>query len=182
VRTQLFFCGEAGPRAPRCPLKLTERAGPNGSESHAVACPWGYLGTHTSGPPYCQADKSSNKHSRASDPQSIEISASKEKTTCPIPVTPCQRRSSVPRWQPYRPVPRPGIALCDTCVNSRLCQGMEVLSRNERGPLMWRVHTRCLVSWVSMCKTGCHEPLSREISVFPAEGARSDWPSRKMDR
>jgi len=32
-------CGEAGPRAPRCPLKLTEQAGPNGPESHAVASP-----------------------------------------------------------------------------------------------------------------------------------------------
>jgi len=26
---QLFCCWEAGPRAPRCPLKLTEQAGPN---------------------------------------------------------------------------------------------------------------------------------------------------------
>jgi len=68
VRTQLLFCGEAGPRAPRCPLKLTEQAGPNGPESHAVASPWGDLGIHTSGPPYCQADKSSIKHSHANDP------------------------------------------------------------------------------------------------------------------
>jgi len=113
VRTQLFFCGKAGPRAPRCPLKLTEQAGPNGPESHAVASPWGDLGIHTCGPPYCQADKSSNKHSHANDPQSIRISASKDKATCPIRVTPCQRRRSVPRWRTYRPVPRPGIALCD---------------------------------------------------------------------
>jgi len=110
VRAQLFFGGEAGPRAPRCPLKLPEKAGPNGPESHTVASPWGDLGIHTSGPPYCQADKSSNKHSHANDPQSIKISASKDKATCPIRVTPCQRRRSVPRWQPYRPVPPPGIA------------------------------------------------------------------------
>ena len=51
MRTQLFFCGEAGPRAPRCPLKLTEQAGPNVSESDAVASPWGDLGIHNSGPP-----------------------------------------------------------------------------------------------------------------------------------
>jgi len=60
VRTQLFFCGEAGPRAPRCPLKLTEQAGPNGPESHAVASPWGDLGIYNSGPPYCKADNSNN--------------------------------------------------------------------------------------------------------------------------
>ena len=110
MRAQLFFGGEAGPRAPRCPLKLPEKAGPNGPESHTVASPWGDLGIHTSGPPYCQADKSSNKHSHANDPQSIKISARKDKATCPIRVTPCQRRRSVPRWQPYRPVPPPGIA------------------------------------------------------------------------
>jgi len=114
VRTQLFFCGEAGPRAPRCPLKLTEQAGPNGPESHAVASPWGDLGIHTSGPPYCQADNSSNKHSHANDPQSIKISVRKEKATCPIRDTPCHPRRSVPRWQPYQPVPRPRIALCDS--------------------------------------------------------------------
>jgi len=113
VRTQLFFCGEAGPQAPRCPLKPTEQSGPNGPESHAVASPWGDLGIHTSGPLYCQADKSSNKHSHANDPQSIKISASKEKATCPIRDTPCHPGRSVPRWQPYRPVPRPSIALCD---------------------------------------------------------------------
>jgi len=112
VKTQLFFCGEAGTRAPRCPLKLTEQAGPKGPESHAVASPWGDLGIHTSGSPYCQADTSSNKHSDANDPQSIKISASKEKATCPIRDTPCQPRRSVPRWQPYRPVPRSSIALC----------------------------------------------------------------------
>jgi len=52
VRTQLFFCGEAGPRAFRCSLKLTEQARPNGPESNTVASPWGDLGIHTSGPPY----------------------------------------------------------------------------------------------------------------------------------
>jgi len=52
VRKQLFFCGEAGPRAFRCPLKLTEQEGPNGPESPTVASPWGDLGIHTSGPPY----------------------------------------------------------------------------------------------------------------------------------
>jgi len=67
------FCGEAGPRAPRCPLKLFEQAGPNGPESHTVASPRGDLGFHISGPPYCQADNSSNKHSHANDPQSIKI-------------------------------------------------------------------------------------------------------------
>ena len=60
MRKQLFFWGEAGPRAPRCPLKLTEQAGPNGPESHRVASPWGDPGIHTSGPPYCKADNSSN--------------------------------------------------------------------------------------------------------------------------
>jgi len=60
VRTQFFFCGEAGPRAPRCPLKLPEQAGTKGPESHTVASPWGYLGIHTSGSPYCYADNSSN--------------------------------------------------------------------------------------------------------------------------
>jgi len=60
VRTQLFFCGEAGPRAPRCPLKLTEQAGPNGPDSHAVAYPSEDLGIRYSGPPYCKADNSSN--------------------------------------------------------------------------------------------------------------------------
>jgi len=54
------FCGEAGPRAPRCPLKLTEPADPNGPESHAAASPWGDLGIHNSGSPYCKADNSNN--------------------------------------------------------------------------------------------------------------------------
>ena len=54
------FCGEAGPRALRCPLKLIEQAGPNGPESHSVASPWGNLGIHASGPPYCKADNSRN--------------------------------------------------------------------------------------------------------------------------
>jgi len=56
----VIFCGEAGPRAPRWPLKLTEQSGPNGPESHAVASPWGDLGIHNSGPPYCKADNSNN--------------------------------------------------------------------------------------------------------------------------
>jgi len=60
VRTQLFFRGEAGPRAPRCPLKLTEPADPNGPEYHAIASPWGDLGIPHSGPPYCKADNSNN--------------------------------------------------------------------------------------------------------------------------
>jgi len=60
VRTQLSFCGEAGPRAHRCPFKLTEQVGPNGPESHAVASPWGDLEISNSGPPYCNADNSSN--------------------------------------------------------------------------------------------------------------------------
>jgi len=60
VKTQLFFGGETGPRAPRCPLILSEQVGPIGTESHTVASPWEDLGIHTSGPPYCKADKSSN--------------------------------------------------------------------------------------------------------------------------
>ena len=52
MRTQLTICGEAGLGAPRCPLKPTEKAGPNVPKSHAVASPWGDLGIHTSGPPY----------------------------------------------------------------------------------------------------------------------------------
>jgi len=60
VRTQLFFCGEAGPRAPRRAFKLTKKAGPNGPESHAVASPWGDLEIPKSGPPYCNADNSIN--------------------------------------------------------------------------------------------------------------------------
>jgi len=60
VRTQWFFCGQALARVPRCPLKLTEQAGPNGPESLAVASPWADLGIYTSGPPYCKADNSSN--------------------------------------------------------------------------------------------------------------------------
>ena len=60
MRKQLIFCGEAGPRAPRCPLELTEQVGPIGPESHAVASPWGDLGFHTSGLPYCKADNSSD--------------------------------------------------------------------------------------------------------------------------
>ena len=110
----MFFCGEAGPRAPRCPLELTEKTGPNGPESHTLSSRWGDLGIHTSGPPYCQADKSSNKHSHANDPQSIKKAVSKETATCPIRDTLCHPRRSVPLWPPYRPVPRPGIALCDS--------------------------------------------------------------------
>ena len=102
------------PPCRRRPLKLTDRAGPNGLESHAVASPWRHLGIHTSGPLYCRADISSKKHSHEYDPQSIKIPASKEKATCPIRDTPCHPRRSVPRCQPYRPVPRPSIALCDT--------------------------------------------------------------------
>ena len=60
MRTQLFCCWEAGPRAPRCPLKLFEQVGPNGPESQTEASPWGDLGIHTSGPPYCKADNSSS--------------------------------------------------------------------------------------------------------------------------
>ena len=60
MRTQLISGGEAGPRVPRCPLKLTEQAGPNGHESHTVASSWGDLEIHNSGPPYCKADNSSN--------------------------------------------------------------------------------------------------------------------------
>jgi len=51
VRTQLFSCAQAGPRAPRCPLELSEQAGPNCPASDAVASPGGDLGIHTSGPP-----------------------------------------------------------------------------------------------------------------------------------
>jgi len=80
---QLCFCGEAGPRAPRCPLKLTEQAGPNGPESHAVACPWGDLGIHNSEPPYCKADNSNNGQPNANDPQSIKIPPSTDIATCP---------------------------------------------------------------------------------------------------
>ena len=69
MRTQLFASGKAGPRAPRCPLELTELAGPIGPKSHTVASPWGDLGIHTTGPPHCQADKLSNKHSHANDKQ-----------------------------------------------------------------------------------------------------------------
>ena len=42
------------------PRKVTEQAGPNGPESHAVASPWEDLGIHTSGSPYCRAEKSSH--------------------------------------------------------------------------------------------------------------------------
>jgi len=96
VRTQLLLCGETGPRAPRCPLKLTEQAVPKGPDTHAVASPWGALGIHTSGPPYCEAEKSRNEHSHANDPQSINISASKEKATCPIRDTPCSLTIGAP--------------------------------------------------------------------------------------
>jgi len=79
----IFFCGEAGPRAPRCPLKLTEQAGPNGPEAHTVASPWEDLRIHTSGPPCCKAHNSSNGHTNANDPQSIKIPTSKDCATCP---------------------------------------------------------------------------------------------------
>jgi len=52
VRTQSLSCGEARRRAPRCPLEITEQAGPNGPESHTVDSPRGDLGIHTSRPPY----------------------------------------------------------------------------------------------------------------------------------
>ena len=60
MKTQLWFYAETEPRAPRCPLNLSEQAGSNGPESHTVASPRGDLGIHASGPPYCQADQSSN--------------------------------------------------------------------------------------------------------------------------
>jgi len=50
VRTQLLFRGEAGPRAPRCPLEISEHAGKNEHESSTEASPEGDLGIHTSGP------------------------------------------------------------------------------------------------------------------------------------
>ena len=55
MRTQLFFCREAGPRAPRRLLKQSEQAGPNGPESRTVASPGGDLGIHTRGRSYSSA-------------------------------------------------------------------------------------------------------------------------------
>jgi len=60
VRAQFFFCGEAGPWAPRCPLELSVQAGANGPESHTVASTWGDLGIHISGSPHCEAHNSSS--------------------------------------------------------------------------------------------------------------------------
>ena len=56
----VVFCEEARQRAPRCPLTLSEQAGPNGPESHKVASPRGDLGIPNSGPPFCKADYSNN--------------------------------------------------------------------------------------------------------------------------
>ena len=83
MRTQLCFCGEAAPRASRCPLNISEQAGPNGPESHTAASLWGDLGIHTSGPPYCEEDNSSNRRGKENDPQSVKIPTSKDSATCP---------------------------------------------------------------------------------------------------
>ena len=103
MRTHFCFCGEAGPRAPCCPLKLSEQAGPNSPESHTVAFPRGDLGVHTRGPPYYKAQNSSNWHTNANDPQSIKIPTSKDSATCPNRgVTPHPRRPAS-----HRPPGRP---------------------------------------------------------------------------
>jgi len=91
---------KAGQRWPRCPLELCQQAGSTGTEFLTVASRRGDQGIHTCGSPYCQTDTSSNKHSHANDPHPIKTLASKDKATCPIRITPCLRRSSVPRWQP----------------------------------------------------------------------------------
>jgi len=94
-----FVCGVAGPRAPRCPLKLSEPAGPNGPESHTAASPWGDLGIHTSGPPYCKADNARHVHENVNDSQSIKIPTSKNSATGPI----CGVTRHPGRPAPHRP-------------------------------------------------------------------------------